>query len=92
MGYVHEKNKDFDKAKQAYLEAGNSRQAAAMDEKKQAQQGNIEHERQCREFKLKIDALALQAEEFEKLGDMESANQMRDQLNVLQRQYFETCG
>ena len=92
MGYVHEKNKDFAKAKQAYLEAGNSRQAAAMDDKAEAQAGNVEHAKQCREFKLKIDALALQAEEFEKLGDMESANQMRDQLNVLQRQYAETCG
>ncbi|MGD8440186.1 MAG: CDC27 family protein [Holophagae bacterium] len=91
MGYVHEKNRDFIKAKQAYLEAGNTRQAAAMDDKEAAKAGNIEHERQCREFKNKIDALALQAEEFEKLGDMDSAKQMREQLSVLQRQYAETC-
>ena len=91
MGYVHEKNKDFDKAKRAYLEAGNSRQAAAMDNKKEAQAGNLKHEQDCREFKTKIDALAMQAEEFEKLGDMESARQMREQLSVLQRQYAETC-
>jgi tetratricopeptide (TPR) repeat protein len=92
MGYVHEKNKDFPKAKQAYLEAGNTRQAAAMDDKAEAQAGNIEHEKQCRDFKLKIDALSLQAEEFEKLGDMESARQIREQAVVLQKQYSETCG
>ena len=55
-----------------------------MDDKAAAQAGNHEHEKQCREFKLKIDALAMQAEEFEKLGDMESANQMREQLTMLQ--------
>lgn len=92
MGYVYEKNRDFMKAKQAYQEAGNSRQAAAMDDKQAAADDNAEHERQCREFKGKIDALALQAEEFEKLGDMESARQMREQLTVLQRQYAESCG
>ena len=91
MGYVHEKNRDFAKAKQAYSEAGNSRQAAAMDEKIAAQGENEKFAAECREFKTKIDALAMQAEEFEKLGDMESARQMREQLTVLQRQYAETC-
>jgi len=92
MGYVHEKNRDFAKAKAAYLEAGNSRQASAMDAKIEAQAGNLEHEKQCREFKLKIDALALQAEEFEKLGDMGSAEQIREQAVALQREYAKTCG
>ena len=91
MGYVHEKNGDFMRAKQAYLEAGNRSKATAMDQKEEAKAGNIEHERECREFKNKIDALAMQASEFEKLGDMESARQMREQLTVLQRQYAETC-
>ena len=91
MGYVHEKNRDFMKAKQAYSEAGNRSKAAAMDQKEEAEAGNIIHEKECREFKNKIDALAMQAEEFEKLGDMESARQMREQLTVLQRQYTETC-
>ena len=91
MGYVHEKNRNFAKAKQAYSEAGNSRQAAAMDEKIAAQGENEKFAAECREFKTKIDALAMQAEEFEKLGDMESARQMREQLTVLQRQYAETC-
>lgn len=91
MGYVYEAKKDFPKAKQAYLEAGYSSKAAAMDAKADAQAGNLEHEKSCREFKNKIDALAMQAEEFEKLGDMESARQMREQLTVLQRQYSETC-
>jgi tetratricopeptide (TPR) repeat protein len=91
MGYVHEKNGDFMRAKQAYLEAGNRSKATAMDKKEEAKAGNIQHERECREFKNKIDALAMQASEFEKLGDMESARQMREQLTVLQRQYTETC-
>jgi tetratricopeptide (TPR) repeat protein len=91
MGYVYEAKKDFAKAKRAYLDGGLNSKAAAMDAKIDAQAGNIEHERQCQEFKLKIDALELQAEEFEKLGDMESANQMREQLTVLRKQYAETC-
>ncbi len=91
MGYVHEKNRDFAKAKQAYTEAGNSSQAGAMDEKITAQGENEKFAAECREFKTKIDALAMQAEEFEKLGDMESARQMREQLTVLQKQYSETC-
>lgn len=91
MGYVHEKNRDFMKAKQAYLEAGNSSKASQMDQKEEAKAGNLEHDKACKDFKLKIDALAMQAQEFEKLGDMESARQMRDQLSVLQRQYAETC-
>jgi tetratricopeptide (TPR) repeat protein len=91
MGYVYEKNRDFMKAKQAYLEAGNSSKAGQMDDKEAAKAGNLEHEQACKEFKLKIDALAMQAEEFEKLGDMESARQMREQLTVLRRQYAETC-
>ena len=91
MGYVYETKKDFSKAKQAYLEAGYSSKASAMDANTEAQAGNIEHEKDCREFKNKIDALAMQAQEFEKLGDMESARQMREQLTVLQRQYSETC-
>jgi len=91
MGYVYEKNSDFMKAKRAYLEAGNSSKASQMDDKEEAKSRNKEHEQACKDFKLKIDALALQAEEFEKLGDMESARQMREQLTVLQRQYKETC-
>jgi len=91
MGYVYDKKKDFTKAKQSYLEAGNSRMADKMDEKLELDKGNQEHAKACREFKLKIDALAMQAEEFEKLGDMESAKQMRDQLSMLERQYRETC-
>ena len=91
MGYVYDKKRDFAKAKQAYTEAGNASMARQMDEKAAAADANKEHEAACREFKLKIDALAMQAEEFEKLGDVESAKQMRDQLSVLQRQYNDTC-
>lgn len=91
MGYVYEAKKDFPKAKQAYLEAGYASKASAMDANIEAQKGNLAHEKDCKDFKLKIDALAMQAEEFEKLGDMESARQMREQLTVLQRQYSETC-
>ncbi len=91
MGYVYEAKKDFPKAKQAYLEAGYTSKASAMDANTEAQKGNLAHEKDCKDFKLKIDALAMQAEEFEKLGDMESARQMREQLTVLQRQYSETC-
>ncbi|MEE4270900.1 MAG: CDC27 family protein [Thermoanaerobaculales bacterium] len=92
MGYVYEAKRDFGKAKQAYLDGGFSSKATAMNAKIEAQAGNLEHEKQCREFKLKIDALSMQAEEFEKLGDMESAKQIREQAVVLQREYTKTCG
>lgn len=92
MGYVYEAKKEFKKAKQAYLDGGLISKANSMDAKIDAQAGNIEHEKQCREFKLKIDALALQAEEFEKLGDMGSAEQIREQATVLQSEYRKTCG
>jgi len=92
MGYVYEAKRDFAKAKQAYLDGGFSSKANAMNAKIDAQAGNLEHEKQCRDFKLKIDALALQAEEFEKLGDMGSAEQIREQAVVLQREYTKTCG
>ena len=75
----------------ARLFCSTSLKASEMDSKSAAAAENLEHEQACKEFKLKIDALSLQAEEFEKLGDMESAKQMRDQLVVLQRQYSETC-
>ena len=92
MGYVYEAKKDFTKAKQAYIDGGLRSKASAMDAKIDAQAGNLQHEKDCREFKLKIDALALQAEEFEKLGDMGSAEQIREQAAVLQTEYRKTCG
>jgi tetratricopeptide (TPR) repeat protein len=92
MGYVYEKKRDFKKAKESYLEGGNTKKASEMDAKAATAADNVEHEKACAEFKLKIDALELQADEFEKLGDVESANQLRDQSKVLDRQYRETCG
>ena len=92
MGYVYEAKKDFTKAKEAYRNGGMNSKANAMDAKIEAAKGNEEHERACREFKLKIDALVLQAEEFEKLGDMGSAEQIREQATVLQADYRKTCG
>ncbi len=91
-GYVYDKKKDYDKAAQWYGEAGNQTMVAQMQEKKATQAGNIEHDRECADFKKRIDALRLQVEELEKLGDIDNANLLKDQLPGLEKQYAETCG
>ena len=65
---------------------------AQMQDKKETQAGNIEHDKECREFKKKIDALRLQVQELEKLGDNDNAKLLKDQLPGLEKQYAETCG
>ena len=91
-GYVYDKKKDYDKAAQWYGEAGNQKMVAQMQDKKETQAGNIEHDKECREFKKKIDALRLQVQELEKLGDNDNAKLLKDQLPGLEKQYAETCG
>jgi tetratricopeptide (TPR) repeat protein len=91
-GYVYDKKKDYDNAIRWYQEAGNSSKVRDMQDKKSKQADNIAHERECAEFKRRIDALTLQVEELEKLGDIENAKLLQEQLPGLERQYRENCG
>lgn len=90
-GFVYDKKKDYDKAIQWYQEAGNTEMVSKVNEKKGLQAQNAEHDQECREFKSKIDALRVQIEELEKLGESAQVDQLRDQLPVLEQQYNQTC-
>ncbi len=91
-GYVYDKKKDYAKAIQWYQEAGNQKMVAQMQDKQGKQAQNIKAREECASFKRKIDALRLQVEELEKLGDIDNANLLNEQLPGLERQYTETCG
>ncbi len=90
-GFVYDKKKDYDKAIQWYQEAGNAQMVSKVNDKKDLQAQNAEHDQECREFKSKIDALRVQIEELEKLGESSQVDQLRDQLPVLEQQYNQTC-
>ncbi|MCU0234609.1 MAG: hypothetical protein MUE90_11350 [Thermoanaerobaculales bacterium] len=83
--------KDYDQAIQWYQNAGNDRMVASMREKKGAAQQNLAAEQECAEFKRKIDALKLQVSELQKLGDLDSAKLLQEQLPTLERDYAERC-
>ncbi len=90
-GYVYDKKKDYANAIKWYQEAGNSAKAAEMRTKNEAAAQNLQAQQECAEFKRKIDALKLQVAELEKLGDVNNARQLQEQLPPLERQYAETC-
>jgi len=91
-GYIYDKKKDYNNAISWYQEAGNQKMVEEMRVKKDSVAQNLLAQQECREFKRKIDALQLQVRELEKLGDMENAKLLKDQLPSLERQYADTCG
>ncbi len=90
-GYIYDKKKDYNNAISWYQEAGNQKMVSEMRVKQDSAAQNLQAQQECREFKRKIDALQLQVEELEKLGDMDNAKLLKDQLPILERQYAETC-
>mgnify|MGYP000278907768 CR=1 FL=1 len=62
-----------------------------MGRKKDAADQNRAAAQECAEFKRRIDALKMQVDELEKLGDMENAKLLQDQLPALERDYAERC-
>jgi tetratricopeptide (TPR) repeat protein len=90
-GYVYDKMKNYDQAIQWYQNAGNSSKVAEMRDKKDRAAQNLAAEQECAEFKRRIDALKMQVDELEKLGDMENAKLLQDQLPALERDYAERC-
>ncbi len=91
-GYIYDKKKDYSNAIGWYQEAGNQKMVAEMRVKQDSAAQNLQAQQECKEFKRKIDALQLQVTELEKLGDMDNAKLLKDQLPSLGRQYSETCG
>ena len=91
-GYIYDKKKDYNNAIRWYQEAGNQRMVAQMQDKQGKQEQNVKAREECAAFKKKIDALNLQVQELEKLGDMDNAKLLKEQLPSLRKQYAETCG
>jgi tetratricopeptide (TPR) repeat protein len=91
-GYIYDKKKEYNNAIQWYQEAGNSRMVREMQGKRDAAAQNLQAQQECAEFKRKIDALKLQVDELEKLGDIENAKLLQEQLPGLEKQYNENCG
>jgi tetratricopeptide (TPR) repeat protein len=90
-GYVYDKMKNYDQAIQWYQNAGNDRKVAEMREKQGAAAQNRAAEQECAEFKRKIDALRMQVEELQKLGDIDNAKLLQEQLPTLEKDYADRC-
>ena len=91
-GYIYDKKKDYNNAIRWYQEAGNQSMVRQMEEKKNAAAQNLQAQQECAEFKRKIDALKMQVDELEKLGDIENAKLLQEQLPGLEKQYRDNCG
>lgn len=85
MGYVYDKKKDYDRAANAYRDAGNQRKVAEMQQKSEAKAQNIQAEAEQEEFRRRLAALELQIQELEAIGEMEEANELRKQLDELKK-------
>ena len=91
-GFIYDKMKDYDNAVQWYQEADNTKMAAEMRDKKDRAGQNRQAQQECSEFKRRIEALKLQVHELEKLGDIDNAKLLEEQLPGLEKQYTESCG
>ncbi|NOZ77916.1 MAG: tetratricopeptide repeat protein [Acidobacteria bacterium] len=85
LGYVYAKQKRYDKAISAYQNAGNASKAAEMQANLKKQKHNLAAEKERRQFEQKIKALLLQAQELQKLGQVNEAKALRDQVKELQK-------
>jgi tetratricopeptide (TPR) repeat protein len=90
-GYVYDKMKNYDQAIQWYQNAGNTSMVAQMKTKQSSASQNAAADKECAEFKRKIDALRMQVTELEKLGDMENAKLLQEQLPTLEKDYADRC-
>jgi tetratricopeptide (TPR) repeat protein len=85
MGYVYDKKKDYQRAASAYGEAGNSRKVNEMQTKSEQNAQNVAAAAEEAEFRRKLQALELQIKELEQIGEVEEANELRKQLEELQK-------
>ncbi len=85
LGYVYAKQKRYDRALNAYQSAGNSSKVAEMRSNIEKQKHNLAARKERQEFERKIKALLLQANELEKLGQVNEAKALREQVKELQK-------
>jgi hypothetical protein len=80
MGYVYDKKADYEKAVNAYREAGNQSKVAEMQSKSAAKAQNVQADQ---EYGRRLAALELQIKELEAIGEIDEANELRKQLEQL---------
>jgi len=80
LGFIYDKQGDYPRAEDAYRQAGNSQMVAEMQQKAELNAQNLQADQERREFERKLQALELQIQELEKLGEVEQANELRKQL------------
>jgi len=85
MGYVYDKKGDYNRAADAYNEAGNGRKATEMRDKQAAAEQNKLADAEQRQLRQNIAALEMQIEELEKIGEMDDAKELRKQLDELKK-------
>ncbi len=90
-GYVYDKMKNYSKASEWYQNGGNSSKVTEMRAKQDSAANNLTADRECAEFKRKIDALKIQVSELQKLGDLDNAKLLQEQLPTLEKDYSERC-
>ena len=82
LGYVYDKKTDYDKAANAYREAGNSSKVAEMQGKSAAKAQNTQADQ---EYQRRLAALEMQIRELEAIGEVDEANELRKQLEQLKK-------
>jgi tetratricopeptide (TPR) repeat protein len=85
LGFVYDKRKEYDRAKSAYQEAGNSAKVAEMTSKTELAAQNQQAAAEQEEFRRRLAALELQISELEKLGEIDQASELRKQLDELRK-------
>lgn len=85
LGYVYDKKQDYDKAANAYREAGNSSKVAEMQGKSTAKAQNVQADAEQEDYRRRLAALELQIKELEAIGEVEEANELRKQLEQLKK-------
>lgn len=86
MGFVYDKTKSYDKAIQAYQNAGNSSKVRALQDKKEKAAQNVKVEQERAEYERKLRALEQQIKELEAIGEVEEAKELREHLEKLRSQ------
>ncbi len=85
LGYVYDKQKDFDRAIAAYQDAGNSSRVSELQGKKDATAQNRAADVERQQYIAKIAELETKIAELEKLGASEEAKALRDQIEQMRK-------
>jgi len=85
LGYVYDKQKDFDRAIAAYQEAGNRSKIDEMQGKKDAAAQNRAADAERQQYLAKIAELEAKIAELEQLGANEEAKALRDQIEQMRK-------